>query len=149
MRRLEANNARTAAHVAQAMARAVGAPVAHAAHCGPVECALPWAPGVPYRGHFQGGAVICAADGTVLARRDRREGPGVVLADLEIGRRAPLDEIPDRFWMHDRGAIASALWSYQNAHGRRWYPRHAQGRPTADVADPSLRTGPSRAATPV
>jgi len=45
-RRLEARNARTAAGIAQAMARAVGAPVAHAAHCGPVSCALPATPGI-------------------------------------------------------------------------------------------------------
>jgi predicted amidohydrolase len=131
-RRLEARNARTAAHIAQAMARAVGAPVVHAAHCGDLSCDLPLSP-VGYRGHFQGGAVICDATGRVLARRDRREGPGVVIADLQIGRTAPLDAIPDRFWMHRRGPIPAFMWAYQNAHGRRWYHRHALGRPTANV----------------
>jgi predicted amidohydrolase len=138
-RRLEAANARTAAGIAPAMARAVGAPVAHAAHCGPVSCGLPWAPGIPYNGHFQGGAVICDAAGTILARRDNREGPGVVVADVEPGRTAPLDAVSDRFWMHPRGVVASALWTYQNAHGRPWYRRHTLGRPTADVVDPRLR----------
>ena len=129
-RRLEAANARTAAHIAQAMARAVGAPVVHAAHCGPVECGLPWAP-IRYRGWFQGGTVVCDATGTVLARRDLREGPGVVLAEVEFGRQPALDPIPDAFWMHDRGAIATLLWNYQRLHGRRWYARHARGRPVA------------------
>jgi predicted amidohydrolase len=134
MRRLEANNARTAAGVASAMARVVGAPVVHSAHCGPIECGLPLSP-VPYRGSFEGGAVICDARGEVLARREAHEGPGVVVADLEPVRRAPLDAIPDRFWFHDRGALASFMWFYQNRHGSRWYRRHAMGRPTAQVGD--------------
>lgn len=130
-RYLEDNNARTAAQIAQAMARAVGAPVVHAAHCGPVECGLPWTP-IPYRGHFQGGTVICSADGQVLARRDNAEGPGVVMADIEPGRVAPTATIPDKFWMHPRGVVPTLLWNYQRAHGKRWYARHTLGRPTAD-----------------
>ncbi|HYF25592.1 MAG TPA: nitrilase-related carbon-nitrogen hydrolase, partial [Baekduia sp.] len=131
-RRMEAANARTAAHIAQAMARAVGAPVVHAAHCGEVVCPLPWTP-ITYRGHFQGGTIICDAQGTVLARRDQREGPGVVTAELDLRRQAPTADIPDRFWMHDRGAVATLLWNYQRAHGRQWYQRHALGRPPADA----------------
>jgi predicted amidohydrolase len=137
-RRLEASNARTAAQIAPAMARAVGAPVVHAAHCGPLECDLPWTP-IRYRGHFQGESVICSADGTVLARRANRQGPGVIMADIEPGRTAPTASIPDRFWMHRRGAVPALLWNYQRAHGRRWYARHALGRPTADLRDPTLR----------
>jgi predicted amidohydrolase len=130
-RRMEARNARTAAGVAQAMARAVGAPVIHAAHCGPVECPMPWSP-LRYRGRFQGGAVICDAAGTVLARRDRREGPGVAVADVVLERRPPLDAVGPRFWMHRRGELPAATWAYQRAHGTRWYRRHALGRPTAE-----------------
>lgn len=132
-RRMEESNARTAAGVASAMARLVGAPVVHAAHAGPLECRMPWAP-IAYRGELQGGAVICDADGAVLARRDRREGPGVVVAEVEPGRRAPVEDVPDGFWLHDRGLLASFTWSYQRLHGRRWYERHTRTRPTADVA---------------
>ena len=127
-RRLEAANARTAALVAERFARLVGAPVVHAAHAGELECPLPWTP-FAYRGRFQGGAVIVDAQGRVLARRDRRHGPGFALADVAPGRVAPLDEVPDRFWLHRRGAVGSLLWSYQRAHGRRWYARHTAGRP--------------------
>ncbi|MEX2252803.1 MAG: carbon-nitrogen hydrolase family protein, partial [Thermoleophilaceae bacterium] len=73
MRRWEADNAATARRAAESFATYVGAPVVHAAHAGPLECAMPWSP-LPYRGHFQGGALVCAADGTVLARRDQTEG---------------------------------------------------------------------------
>jgi predicted amidohydrolase len=130
-RRLEAANARTAASVAPAMARAVGAPVAHAAHCGPVACGLPLVPGVSYRGHFQGGTCITDANGGVLAWRGTDEGPGVVVADVRPGRRTPTLPVDDGsgFWLHARGAMPAALWAYQNAHGRRWYARNAQHRP--------------------
>jgi predicted amidohydrolase len=123
--RWEDDNAATAAKVASAFARLVGAPVAHAAHCGDVACRLPMTP-LPYRGHFQGGAVIAAADGRVLARRDRQEGPGFALADVTIGRVEPLDQPPAGFWLHQRGAVPAALWTYQNWHGRRWYARHGR-----------------------
>jgi predicted amidohydrolase len=135
-RRLEARNARTAAHVASAMAAAIGAPVIHAAHCGPIDCAMPLSP-LRYRGEFEGGAVICDGRGTTVARRDRREGPGIVLADLALGRVAPTAPVPERFWMHRRGALPAFTWAYQRAHGRRWYARHALGRPVATVPEPA------------
>jgi predicted amidohydrolase len=129
-RRMEEDNERTAAGVAPAMARLVGAPVVHAAHAGLLECPLPWSP-VPYRGWLQGGAAICDARGEVVARRDRREGPGVVLADIDPGRRPALDDVPERYWLHERGALSSFTWAYQRAHGKRWYRRNTRGRPAA------------------
>lgn len=147
-RRLEAANARTATSVAPAMARAVGAPVAHAAHCGPLECAMPLVPGMRYRGHFEGGACIVDAHGGVLAWRGADEGPGVAVADVEPGRVRPTLEIGEGFWLHPRGALPAATWAYQNAHGRRWYRRHARGRPaeTRPLAElaPRERTGAAR-----
>ena len=139
-RRLEAANARTAALVAERFARLVGAPVIHAAQAGELECPLPWTP-FTYRGRFEGGAVIVDARGRVLARRDRREGEGFALADLAPGRAPPLDEVPDRFWLHRRGAVGSLLWNYQRAHGRRWYTRHAAGRPPLELERVARVTG--------
>ncbi len=126
--RLEKANARTATTVAEKLAPLVGAPVIHAANVGRVECPLPWMP-VDYHGHLEGGAVIADATGEVLARRDRTEGPGFAIADVEPGRREPSANPPGRFWLHRRGAVAAFTWNLQRAHGRRWYRRHAQGRP--------------------
>ena len=130
--RAEARNAANASKAAGAMARAVGAPAVHASHSGSIESPLPWL-GVPYRGHYDGATAICDASGAELARRDARRGAGVVLADVVPSRHPPRDEPPDRYWMHRRGAIPAAAWAYQRAHGRRWYHRHALGRPAAEV----------------
>jgi predicted amidohydrolase len=131
-RRMEAANARTASIVAERFARYVGAPVIHAAHAGEFESASPWMP-MPYRGYFEGGAVIADARGRVLARRDRRAGEGHVVADVEPRRVEPLDEVPDGFWLHKRGPLPATAWVVQRAHGRRWYRRHVAGRPPLSV----------------
>lgn len=130
-RRLEAANARTAANIAPAMARAMGTPVAHAALCGPISCGLPLAPAVPYRGHYQGGTCIIDGRGAVLARRGAHEGPGVVCGEIEPGQTSPTLPVTDDagFWLHPRGTLPAAMWAYQNPHGRRWYRRNAAHRP--------------------
>ena len=110
------------------MARAVGAPVAHAAHCGPVKCPMALPPGLTYDGHYQGGACIVDGRGGVLAWRGASDGPGMVIADVQPGRVSPTLEVDAGFWLHPRGILPAAIWGYQNAHGRRWYRRHAVGR---------------------
>jgi len=132
MHRLEDSNARTAANVAPAFARLVGAPVAHAAHSGRIECRMPGLP-FTYRGHYQGGALVCDATGRVLARRTADQGSGVAIADVELARSAPLDPVPERYWLHDRGPMGALTWSYQRAHGRRWYARNCAGRPALQL----------------
>jgi predicted amidohydrolase len=129
MRRREAVNERQAVGVAPRFARFVGAPVVHAAHCGQAVSPMPWSP-LTYRGHFEGGASVTDAHGRVLAFRDRREGEGIAIADAQPGSVTPAEAVPDRFWLHRRDPLAAFVWSYQRAHGRRWYERHVAGRPT-------------------
>ena len=122
---LEERNEGRARRAAEAFAAYVGAPVVHAAHAGELECEMPWFP-LPYSGHFEGATLICAADGTVLASRDRHEGEGVVTAEIEPGRTLPSAQPPSGFWLHSRGAAATAAWHVQRAHGRRWYRDHVK-----------------------
>lgn len=124
MRGLERRNAAVARRAAEAFARYVGAPVAHAAHAGPLRCGMPWLP-LRYDGRFEGNTVVVDADGTVLARRDAGEGAGVVVAEVQPRRVDPLPA-PDRFWLHRRGALPAFVWNYQRAHGRRWYRQHVR-----------------------
>jgi predicted amidohydrolase len=135
-RRMERANSRTATGIAQAFARLVGAPVAHAAHAGPVACGMPWSP-FRYRGWFEGGAVVCDAHGRVLAARQREEGPGIAVAEVSPARVEPAAALPDRYWLHRRGALAALFWNLQRVHGRRWYRRHARGRPPLRVERPA------------
>jgi predicted amidohydrolase len=97
--------------------------VLHAAHAGTLRCRMPWLP-LDYTGRFEGGTMIVAADGTVLARRDHAEGEGIVVADVEVGRRTPIAHAPKSFWLHQRGVLPAAVWHYQRLHGRRYYHRH-------------------------
>ena len=135
-----ANRAR-AIEAAESFALFLGAPVVHAAHSGELRCPMPWFP-LPYRGRFEGGARVVAADGRVLAARDREQGEGVAIAELEPGRRTPVRDVPNRFWLHRRGAMAAFAWNYQRLHGRPWYRRHISGRPARESRQPSqLRDG--------
>ena len=120
---MERANERLALHAAESFALYIGAPVAHAAHAGELACPMPWSP-LPYRGHFEGGTVLVEADGSIVARRTREEGEGFVVGELTPGRREPLAQPPNRFWLHRRGALAAFAWNYQRLHGRRYYRRH-------------------------
>lgn len=127
-RRWEAANERNATQAPVVFSRLVGAPVVHAAHCGEIECALPWAP-LKYRGVAEGGASITDARGEVRALRTRSEGAGFVVADVELGRIEPAEAMPDEYWLCERGPIPALAWNYQRIHGRRWYAkRHPPAR---------------------
>jgi predicted amidohydrolase len=130
--RLERANHARALRAAETFALYLGAPVAHAAHAGELRCPMPWFP-ISYRGRFEGGALVCDAEGRVLARRDREEGEGIAIAEVEPGRSRPLRQPPARFWLHRRGALAAFAWDYQRLHGRPWYRRHVAGRPPRET----------------
>lgn len=132
--RAERRNAELASRAPAVFGRYVGAPVVHAAISGPVECPVPEFPFLTYRGNFEGGAHIADASGRVLARRDSSAGSGYVVADVDARRSPPPDEIPERFWLHRRGAMAAITWNTQRFHGRRWYARHVRGRPAHEPA---------------
>ncbi len=118
----EQRNSMTARSVAPKFAQYVGAPILHAAHAGALACPMPWSP-MRYRGHFEGSTLIADARGEIIAERRAEEGAGVVLGEIEIGRLAPVLELPQRYWLHRRGPLPTAAWHYQRWHGRRWYRR--------------------------
>lgn len=117
---LDRFNAANAAGAPRDFARLVGAPVVHAAHCGSVACRMPRV-ALPYRGSYEGEALVCDASGRLLARRSAGDGPGVAIAEVEPLRRAPSAAVPDRYWLRRRGLVPSLAWAYQGWHGRREY----------------------------
>lgn len=136
MRRAEKANAATAALAPLQFGRYVGAPVVHAAMTGPISCPWPELRTVTYRGYLQGGAQITDADGRVLARSERTEGSCFAIAEVDARRTPPVEAVPDRFWLHRRGAVAAITWHTQRVLGKRWYARHVRARPPATLARP-------------
>jgi predicted amidohydrolase len=124
--RMERANERLARLAAASFGRFVGAPIVHAAHCGAIACRMPELPLLPYVGHLEGGATIADADGRVLAQRRWHEGEGVVVADVDAGRATPAAELPSRYWLHRRGAMAAYSWNVERVVGRRYYRRHVR-----------------------
>lgn len=142
-RRAEAANAATAARAPSVFGRYVGAPVAHAAITGAFSCPMPELPALTYHGRFEGGAQIADAHGRVLARREGSEGSGYVIADVDAQRTEPREQVPDRFWLHRRGAVPAIAWNTERLLGRRWYARHVRGRPPLTLDPAPLRAGGS------
>jgi predicted amidohydrolase len=149
-RRAEAAHAANAARAPAVFGRYVGAPVVHAAMSGEFSCRLPLAdaghrgPGVTYRGHFEGGAQIADADGRVLARREGTEGSGFVIADVEARRTEPRELVPDRFWLHRRGALGVIAWNLDRVFLPRWYARNVRGRAPLTLERPLATDGRGR-----
>ena len=77
------------------------------------------------------GVSIVDGRGKILARLAHEDGEGVITADVVPGRLEPSEQIPDRFWIPDLPGLIRFAWTYQNAHGRRYYQRaNAKGRLT-------------------
>jgi predicted amidohydrolase len=104
-------------------AKLVGCPVVEATHCGSIRCPTPLLP-MEYAADLCGGAIICDAAGNVLARRDKSDGAGFIVADVEVGRTASTEHIPAGFWIQELDPISKFGWHTQGWHGRRWYRRH-------------------------
>lgn len=111
-------------------ARALDIPVIHASHCGEFEGRYLTYPGdergLPYRTSFVGATQIVAADGTVLARRELDEGPGVVTASLDLLSEPPanppgLQYTGERFCVPNLTAFHRLYWKHQNACGTAYY----------------------------
>jgi len=110
-----------AAELPGQVARLTGAPVAIAAHVGPVAGETPFVRGVPWCTEMLGESQICDRDGNVLARLGLQDGEGHVAADVHIEEPSPSEAIQDRFWI-PRLTLASRLaWHGLNAHGALGY----------------------------
>ncbi len=138
------------------VARLTGAPVAHAAHVGPVQGETPLGPGIPWRTQMLGESQICDRDGTVLARLTLEDGQGHVSAEIDLETPTPSDPIKDRFWVPEMTLTTHIAWHAMNTHGALSYKlRHARGGfawqdwPAGDLPDdlPPASAGDAPAAT--
>lgn len=135
---LRADNLKMLRNAPPRLARMLGVPVVHASHAGRFSGFFsPALPDVAYDSAFLGEAMIVDATGQVLARRAMEEGPGVVLATLDLPVRAsPIDPIPDRFWTPpEMPEPWKASWERWQKSGARYY---------REVTLPYLQTGEIR-----
>ena len=106
-------------------ARRLGVPVLQAAHCGKFRTGFLLAPGVPlvapYDTEFVGCTQIVDAAGHVLAQRQTQEGPGVVVAEIQLGARPPRQQLEPGFWIPALPLFLRAYWHQQNACGKAYY----------------------------
>jgi predicted amidohydrolase len=125
-------------------ARRLGAPVLQASHCGRFRTGFMLAPGVPlsapYDTEYVGCTQIVDAGGHVLAQRQAQEGPGVVVARIELGGQAPSHALEQRFWIPELPLFLRAYWQHQNSCGKAYY--RAQGR-AAGLAAARTYAGPA------
>jgi hypothetical protein len=63
-------------------------------------------------------------EGTLLAGRKPEEGPGVIVADVEVGHTEPLEVLPAGEWIRPLAGLGKIMWNLQQAHGRKWYRKH-------------------------
>jgi predicted amidohydrolase len=131
-----------AAELPGQVARLTGAPVAHAAHVGPVVGETPLAPGIPWGTEMLGESQICDRSGQILARLTLEDGEGHLAAEVSIEEPVPSAEIEDRFWIPRMTLASQAAWHSMNAHGALSYRlRHArrgftwQALPAGDLPD--------------
>ncbi|MEM8605834.1 MAG: carbon-nitrogen hydrolase family protein [Myxococcota bacterium] len=134
------------------LARLVGAPSLHAAHCGILEGEFAPVRDVrrPLRTHLCGETQVCDATGAVLARRAHEEGPGVVSATIAIGRVAPTERPRRGYWLENLPGTVRFFWRHQNAVGRQIYEKAKSENKlrclSNEEARPSVRGGGWRGA---
>lgn len=108
-------------------ARRLGVPVLQASHCGAFRTGFMLLPGtdrgLPYDTEFVGATQIVDADGHVLAHRRTQEGPGVVVADVQLGARTPDLPLEERFWIPELPLFLKAYWHHQNLCAKSYYRR--------------------------
>lgn len=70
---------------------------------------------------------------TSSVERGPADGTSTRVADVQVGRSEPAEAIPDRYWLHPRGAMSTYAWHVHRALGRRWYERHVRDEPSLNA----------------
>ncbi|HQI81418.1 MAG TPA: carbon-nitrogen hydrolase family protein [Deltaproteobacteria bacterium] len=118
-------NMKLMASTPSTLARMLGVPLVHAAHAGTFRASMPCMPLVPYESFYLGETQIVDASGVILRRMTREEGEGVIVAEVDPGRRAPSLTLGTSFWIPRLPLLFRLVWTYQNLHGA-WYYHSAR-----------------------
>lgn len=120
------------------LSRLLRVPVVHANHCGhfgTVSTCLPGTTrGLRFRSEFVGCAQIVDGDGKVLASRAAAEGEGLVLANIELGKRGAPQPLGDGFWIPSLPWLLKLSWVQDRAWSRSYYRREGRQLGLASAA---------------
>lgn len=120
------------------LAQRLGVPVIQASHCGQYHTRHLLFAGTSaslhYETEFVGATQIVDAQGRVLASRNTREGPGIVTAEITLGRVKPIKPIAETMWIPQLPALFLFNWFQQNWAGRSYYEREGRQKGLAAAA---------------
>ena len=129
------------------LARILAVPIIHASHCGEFEGRVLRDFAIHeeqvYKSRYLGEAQIVDGHGTLLARRTREEGEGVIIAQITPGPvDADRDPIPDRFWIPELWEPLLRAWEKENALGQYYYQKlHPARRYLKSIIERESGTG--------
>jgi len=100
------------------LSKLLGVANIHASHCGDLKGLVAVFPGrlldVDFETELIGETQIVDHLGNVVARRFASEGPGVLIADLELTRQPVRLDLPDRYWIPEMPLMTKIHWWQQN-----------------------------------
>lgn len=99
------------------LAQLLGVPNIHAAHCGTLIGDYALLAGgrlrLPVQMPLLGETQIVDAKGQILQRLTADEGPGVIVAELDLLDKQPLQQAPKRFWIPELPLTLLLAWLQQ------------------------------------
>ena len=97
----------------------------HASHCGTLTGKFRLLPGglldLPYETDLLGETQIVDNEGQIIARLAKEDGPGVLIAEIDLTAKKPSMVLPDRFWIPELSQPFKQFWAHQNAVGKPLY----------------------------
>lgn len=110
----------------QRMARMLGVPVVHANFTGPNPGYANLAFDLEANGRYLGSSQIVDGEGKTVARLGTE--PGVLIAEVGVGRQPGTEKIPEDFWIPEVAEGMRRRWATSGAMGRDYYLAETRAR---------------------
>lgn len=108
------------------LAKILGVANIHAAHCGTLKGEFATLPkqawNVAYATELLGETQIVDNQGNIVKRLSQHDGPGVIVADIDLCKGTPSLPKPQGFWIPKLPFRMKLLWWWQNYVGKSIYP---------------------------
>jgi len=105
------------------LSRLLGVANIHAAHCSNIKGRIPVLPlnlmDIPFESSLIGETQIVDNRGNIIERLSQQDGPGVIVADLDLSPNTPSEATPNRFWIPRLPLRFKINWWHQNFLAKR------------------------------